>query len=91
MKSEYDSLIKNETWELVPPPKGSKIIGNKWMFRTKLEANSFLDKYKSRVGAKRFQQTARVDYTKIFSPIVKPTTTRIMLILTLSRNWNIKK
>ena len=27
MKSKYSSLIKNDTWELVPPPEGKNIVG----------------------------------------------------------------
>ena len=27
LEEEYNSLIKNETWELVPPPEGCNIVG----------------------------------------------------------------
>jgi hypothetical protein len=30
LQSEYDSLIKNGTWEVVDLPKGRKAIGSKW-------------------------------------------------------------
>ncbi|KAG2758562.1 hypothetical protein Pcac1_g29314 [Phytophthora cactorum] len=33
--SEMESLHKNETWILVPLPKGRKAIGNRWVFRVK--------------------------------------------------------
>ena len=29
MKSEYSSLIKNDTWKLVPPPEGKNIVGSR--------------------------------------------------------------
>lgn len=79
MQSEYDSLIKNGICELVPPPKGSKIVGNKQMFEIKLKANRSLDRCKSRVMTKRFQQTIGVDYTETFNPLVNPTIIRIIL------------
>ena len=31
MDSEYSSLLKNETWELVPPPEGKNIVGSRWI------------------------------------------------------------
>lgn len=66
--------MKKGTWELIPPPKGSKIIGNKCVFRTKLKGDRTLDKYKSRVVAKGFQQTKGMDYTETFNLLVKLTT-----------------
>lgn len=56
MQCKYNSLIKNETWDLVPPPMDSKIIRNKWVFKTKLKFDHFLYKYKSRMVAKRFHK-----------------------------------
>ena len=35
MKSEYSSLIKNDTWELVPPPEGKNIVGSRWVLKVK--------------------------------------------------------
>ncbi|CAM8878647.1 unnamed protein product [Rhodiola kirilowii] len=35
MKEEMDSLMKNETWELVDRPKGQKLVGCKWIYKRK--------------------------------------------------------
>ena len=32
---EYDSLVSNNTWELVTPPPGAPIIGSMWRFKVK--------------------------------------------------------
>jgi hypothetical protein len=37
MEEELNQIEKNETWELVPIPKGKNGIGTKWMFRNKLK------------------------------------------------------
>ena len=29
MESEYSSLLKNDTWDLVPPPEGKNIVGKR--------------------------------------------------------------
>lgn len=53
--------MKKRHLKLVHPPKESKIIRNKWVFRKKMKIDRSLNKYKSRVGYKGFQQTKEVD------------------------------
>jgi hypothetical protein len=36
MKDEYDALIQNNTWQLVPRPSNTNIVSCKWVFRHKL-------------------------------------------------------
>ena len=47
LEDKYNSLMNNETWELIPPSKDSNIIiGSKWVFKLKLDANgSIVRKY----------------------------------------------
>jgi hypothetical protein len=48
MEEEYDALISNGTWELVPRPQGSNVVTGKWVFTHKLRADGILDRYKAR-------------------------------------------
>lgn len=57
IQCEYNALIANGTWDLVLKPKDKKTIGHKWVFLPKLQDDKPLDKSKSRVVAKGFQQT----------------------------------
>ena len=43
-KSELDSIMSNQTWELIDLPKGSRPICSKWIFKKKLRPNSSIDK-----------------------------------------------
>ena len=49
--AEYNSLMNNETWELVPPPEGSNIVGSKWVLKVKRDANGNVDRHKARLVA----------------------------------------
>jgi len=45
--------------------------------------------YKARLVAKGFHQQLGIDYGETYSPVIKPTTVRIVLSLTLSNGWPI--
>lgn len=47
MAEEYSSLMKNHTWDLIPFPKGRKLVRSKRVYRTKYVADGSVDKYKA--------------------------------------------
>ena len=91
MTTKYEALIINDTWTLMPLPPDHKVIGCKWVFKVKLKPNGSLERYKVRLVAKGFQQTLGLDDFETFSPVVKPTTIRIVLSFALSIQWPIKQ
>ena len=87
MDEEYNALMKNRTWHLVPPAKGRNIIDCKWVYRIKRRANGEIDRYKARLVAKGFKQRYGIDYEDTFSPVVKAATVRLVLSIAVSNNW----
>lgn len=49
MKEELKMIEKNQTWELVDRPQNKKAIGVKWVYRTKLNPDGSINKYKARL------------------------------------------
>jgi len=89
MQDEFDALLANDTWTLVPRPPGVNLVTGKWVFRHKFKADGTLDRYKARWVLRGFTQRPGVDYDETFSPVVKPATIRMVLTLALSRSWSI--
>ncbi|KAL5560861.1 hypothetical protein UlMin_030608 [Ulmus minor] len=82
MKAEMDSLIKNQTWTLVEKPTKQKIVGCKWIYKLKEGTDEGKQKkYKARLVATGYTQREGVDYTDVFSTIVKYKTSRLVLAL----------
>ena len=91
MEAEYNALVNNQTWELVPHSAALHIVQFKWVFRNKLKADGSLKKYKARLVAKGFQQTLGIDFIETFSPMVKASTIRIIFTLDVTRGWDVQQ
>lgn len=89
MDDELNSLIKLGTWDLVVPPKDANLVGCKWVFRVKENADGSIARYKARLVAKGFHQRPGVDYLETFSPVVKPTTIRLVLGIAVTNKWTV--
>nr|KYP62303.1 Retrovirus-related Pol polyprotein from transposon TNT 1-94 [Cajanus cajan] len=63
MKEELDMIEKHQTWELTEKPKDKNIIGVKWVYRTKFNADGSVNKHKVRLVVKGYAQMFGVDFS----------------------------
>lgn len=87
MNEEMAALRSNGTWDLVPRPPKTNIVGSKWVFRTKYLADGSVDRHKARLVAQGFSQIPGFDFTHTFSPVVKASTVRIILAIAVMNSW----
>jgi hypothetical protein len=87
MDEEIDSIERNNTWDLVDLPEGKKSIGVKWVYKTKLNAEGEVEKYKARLVAQGFSQQPGIDYNETFSPVARIDTVRMVLAIAAQNKW----
>lgn len=54
MVEEYDSIVRNSAWEIVPRPEGKSVVGSRWIDQVKQAADESVEKYKARFFAQGF-------------------------------------
>ncbi|KAK9181063.1 hypothetical protein WN944_024200 [Citrus x changshan-huyou] len=91
MEEEIKALHDNNTWHLVLRPIHNIVIGSKWVYRIKYKEDRTIDRYKARLVAKGFTQISGVDFDETFSPVIKPTTIRLVMAIAVSSKWPMKK
>ncbi|GJT22904.1 ribonuclease H-like domain-containing protein [Tanacetum coccineum] len=89
MLDEYNALITNGTWVLVPRPQNVNVVRSMWLFKHKFHADGSLSRYKACLIANGRSQQQDIDCDETFSPVVKPATIRTVLSLADSRVWPI--
>lgn len=89
MKSEIESIERNNTWNLVELPPGHRPVGLKWVFKLKRDTSGNIIKYKARLVAKGYVQKQGVDYEEVFAPVTRLETVRLLLALAARNGWEI--
>ena len=89
MEEEYNSLLENQTWDLVPLPSGRKLVRCKWVYRTKSAADGKITRRKARLVAKGFQQVHGIDYDETFAPVAKMDSIRLTLAIAAAQGWEV--
>ena len=87
MEAELEAIERNGTWTLVPRPSHKKVIGVKWVFKTKYLSDGTLDKHKARLVAKGFAQRPGIDFHDTFAPTARMATIRAVLAMAGHRRW----
>jgi len=89
MQDELDMIEKNGTWQLVDRPRNRKVIGVKWIFKTKLNPDGTICKHKARLVVKGYAQQYGVDYQETFAPVARYDTIKLILAFASHSSWQI--
>ena len=81
MIQEYQSIMKNDVWDVVPRQGGKSVVTSKWIYKIKHATDGSIEKYKARFVARGFSQKEGIDYEETFSPIARYTSIISLLSL----------
>lgn len=79
---ELKSFSDSDSWELVERPEEGTIVKNKWVLKKKYNSEGVV-RFRARLVAKGFTQVKGVDFNETFSPVLKYSTFRLLLALSV--------
>ena len=80
MVEEYDSIVKNSAWEIVPRPVDKSVVVSRWIYKVKQAADGSVEKYKARFVARGFSQIKRIYCDETFSPVTRYSSITILAL-----------
>lgn len=89
MDEEYQSLLENNTWDITTLPDNKRPIPCKWVFKRKTNENGEVIKFKARLVIKGCSQRPGVDYTEVFSPVIRYASLRYLFALAVKFDLDI--
>ncbi|CAI7858960.1 unnamed protein product [Closterium sp. NIES-53] len=81
--------MENETWTLTNLPPGRKALDYTWVLHVKTNAEGRLERRKTRLVIKGFQQREGIDFQEVFAPVAKAPTLRVLLATAAVCGWKV--
>ena len=81
IEEELATIRDAGTWILVKPPAGANIVGSKWVFRAKKDADGNVIRKKAHLITQGFSQVPGVDYFNTFAPVTCLASIRTIMAL----------
>jgi hypothetical protein len=92
MHEELNNFKHNKVWSLVEKPKDCRnVIGTKWVFKNKQDANGIVVRNKARMVAQGYSQVEGTDYGETYAPVARLESIRILLAYASHHNFKLQQ
>eukprot|EP00253_Pinus_taeda_P031781 PITA_31781 len=89
MVEEYNSIMVNDVWGVVPRPQDRSVVGSRWIYKIRYTAEGSVEKYKAKFVAKGYAQKEGINYEETFASVASYTSIRTMTSLAAQMGWEI--
>ncbi|CAI7927996.1 unnamed protein product [Closterium sp. NIES-54] len=90
-EDEFQSHMENETWTLTNLLPGRKALDYTWVLRVKTDAEGRLERRKTRLVIKGFQQREGIEFQEVFALVAKAPTLRLLLAAAAVCGWKVEQ
>lgn len=91
MKDEIAALENLEVFEEVDVPRGTKIIGVKWVLKEKAATSLTPAKLKARLVAKGFSQIKVINHEETHAPVARTASVRAVFAACAAKGWKVRQ
>ena len=89
MMDEYQSIMKNDVWDVVPRPKGKFVVTSKWIFKIKHATDGSVEKHNAIFITWGFSQKEGIDYEETFALVARYTLLWAIISLASIMSWKL--
>ena len=76
---EYNSIMNNDVWEIVPRIEGKSTVTLKWLYKIQHAVDGSIEKYKAHFVAHGFSYVERVNYDQTSAPVARYSSIKAMI------------
>ena len=87
-KKEMHTWKNLDVYNIIPRPKGHRIVGSKWVFHVKYGPDGSVQKHKACIVTQGFTQVEGIDFNQTFALVTKFSS--LCTIFTLAAKHNLK-
>jgi hypothetical protein len=91
MVEEYNSIMKNDVWEVVPRPEGKSVVTSRWLYKIKYVVDGNIENFKAQFVALGFSRVEGVDYDDTFTLVARYTSIKAMISIASEMGWKIHR
>jgi hypothetical protein len=78
-----------DVYNIIPQPKGWKVIRSKWVFHVKCGPDGSIQKYKACIITQGFTQVKGIDFNQMFAPVTKFSSLHTIFALAAEQNLEV--
>jgi hypothetical protein len=89
MVEEYQSILKNDVWDIVLRPEVKFVVTSKWIYKIKHATDGSVEKYKAIFVARGFSEVEGIYYEETFFLVSQYTSVCTIISLVASVGWKL--